>query len=923
MSLPNRRRGLVPPPPPRYDPEWENRLRLAMEHVLVPSDFTNSYPFNSPYLSGGRIEVTQISNVTGGPSNVTGDFTKTSPHDEESEVDGSHHWAMRQWRPPSYCGTAYYASPARLPESVSASPNVSGFRLDYDNLAPWSSYDAIADALASTDTKICFQAPVGYSTQATLMGGAVGRVDDEMLAETKSYWQMSLADLRDGISDYALSLAYYQNVSNNASGSLLTQRTVLDVTSPLEAVDNPGAFCTTIRINATAADKYLYSTGVDTWAEGSLSAFARSLLDDANASVCRNTLGAIGGSSLGVYEIVYGTGINSVDSSPIFTIDLTPSSLSLLGNFGMVNTQAANLGLTSLRILANHSAPIDGVRGIDNSVSVTGTSVITGISRGIINALTINKTGGSFNSAVGSEYILTLDGSIGTGTVYGLVGSIILGGTTTVTDLYGNYTNAISFTGAGPSVTNNYGWYIGDQGHAQVGTAKCISIGAQTNSATKTWVFAVDATQDSYFAGQFGVGMTTAPGEQVEIRDASGVQLRLSTSGTVYSNFQNEATTGVLTITTVGTTPNVNIGTSTAFTFSTSSGNLGIGQASSSTSRVAIAFAPTTSAAWRGVSVALNPDYNTGGTITTSPNGVSSIVTVTGTDTVNANPTGFLAQTIINKSSGAAGGGAGNSVRGGSFALTNSGAAAITVGYGVRTVITVTGAGNVTTGAVYYAGAPTLSSTGVITTNHGLYIDNQGHATLVGTCYGIYIAAQTTSATATWGFASAHTGNHYSLGNWMFGSAVAPTGIVHLRAAASGDVVQTIETTTSGDDPIEYTRQYRVTTTNATVTTLATIALTASKTYMIQAKVIARRTGGSAGTAEDGAGYVVTATFNTVGGVVTLIGAVDQDVVQESQAGWDCTMDSDGAGNARIRVTGATNNNVTWHAHVRTIEVGS
>lgn len=160
-------------------------------------------------------------------------------------------------------------------------------------------------------------------------------------------------------------------------------------------------------------------------------------------------------------------------------------------------------------------------------------------------------------------------------------------------------------------------------------------------------------------------------------------------------------------------------------------------------------------------------------------------------------------------------------------------------------------------------------------------------------------------------------------GTALFGAAAAPTGILHVRAAASGDVVQTIETVTSGDDPIEYTRQYRVTTTNATVTTLATIALTASKTYMIEAKVVARRTGGAGGTAEDGAGYIVVATFNTLAGVATLIGAVAQDVVQESQAGWDCTIDSDGAGNARIRVTGATNNNVTWHAHVRTMEVGS
>lgn len=45
----------------------------------------------------------------------------------------------------------------------------------------------------------------------------------------------------------------------------------------------------------TAADKYAYTTGVDTWAEGDITSFARTLLDDADAATMQTTLGlAIG-----------------------------------------------------------------------------------------------------------------------------------------------------------------------------------------------------------------------------------------------------------------------------------------------------------------------------------------------------------------------------------------------------------------------------------------------------------------------------------------------------------------------------------------------------------------------------------------------------------------------------------------------------
>jgi hypothetical protein len=126
----------------------------------------------------------------------------------------------------------------------------------------------------------------------------------------------------------------------------------------------------------------------------------------------------------------------------------------------------------------------------------------------------------------------------------------------------------------------------------------------------------------------------------------------------------------------------------------------------------------------------------------------------------------------------------------------------------------------------------------------------------------------------------------------------------------------------TGDDPTETVTQQRATTTDATVTTLQSITIPASTTVQIQARVTARRTGGASGTAEDGAGYTIFGTFKNVAGTATQIGATTVVNAHESQAAWDCVFDVTAA-TARIRVTGAADNNVTWHTVTRTYPVGS
>lgn len=110
------------------------------------------------------------------------------------------------------------------------------------------------------------------------------------------------------------------------------------------------------------------------------------------------------------------------------------------------------------------------------------------------------------------------------------------------------------------------------------------------------------------------------------------------------------------------------------------------------------------------------------------------------------------------------------------------------------------------------------------------------------------------------------------------------------------------------------------TTTDATVTTIFQYPLDGDNiTYFVEAYVLGRRTGGSAGTAGDSAGYIRRGTYQRAAGAApALVGAVQDGYTAESQAGWDCTLDLS-TNDLRVRVTGAANNTVVWHTtvHIR------
>lgn len=104
--------------------------------------------------------------------------------------------------------------------------------------------------------------------------------------------------------------------------------------------------------------------------------------------------------------------------------------------------------------------------------------------------------------------------------------------------------------------------------------------------------------------------------------------------------------------------------------------------------------------------------------------------------------------------------------------------------------------------------------------------------------------------------------------------------------------------------------QAQATTTDATATTLQLVTVPTDSVMYLKAKIVGRRTGGTNGANGDSAVYERSAKFKNVGGTVSVLN-LQSDYTSEDQLTWNGTLDVSGA-SARMRVTGAANNNITW-----------
>jgi|AACY02.16.fsa_nt_gi hypothetical protein len=104
-------------------------------------------------------------------------------------------------------------------------------------------------------------------------------------------------------------------------------------------------------------------------------------------------------------------------------------------------------------------------------------------------------------------------------------------------------------------------------------------------------------------------------------------------------------------------------------------------------------------------------------------------------------------------------------------------------------------------------------------------------------------------------------------------------------------------------------------TTDGSATAVDVIATETDKTYTLLTTVAARRTGGSAGSAGDSAGYELFGAFKNVGGTLSQVGTTTI-VAKEDQAAWAADFAVSGT-DIQVSVTGAADNDVSWVIHTR------
>lgn len=113
----------------------------------------------------------------------------------------------------------------------------------------------------------------------------------------------------------------------------------------------------------------------------------------------------------------------------------------------------------------------------------------------------------------------------------------------------------------------------------------------------------------------------------------------------------------------------------------------------------------------------------------------------------------------------------------------------------------------------------------------------------------------------------------------------------------------------------------KVKTTDATTTAIIRAGVANGKTLLVQAFIVARRTGGSAGTEGDSAFYVLTGAYKNISGVLTGIGTPNL-VGGEDQVAWNVGFSSAGT-DIVVTVVGEVNNDITWECTISTYEVGA
>lgn len=288
-------------------------------------------------------------------------------------------------------------------------------------------------------------------------------------------------------------------------------------------------------------------------------------------------------------------------------------------------------------------------------------------------------------------------------------------------------------------------------------------------------------------------------------------------------------------------------------------------------------------------------------TIATSGNGVTIALTA---NPVGGSETFRGINAVVATSGGAA---AGNTL------IASDGIASCTTSNGCTATIGVSGVANKTgTGTV-----ATLTGGSFGVTNIAA-----GAATVAA---GVYVApalAITGTFGTIYGFWSDGTEPNRMDGPLGVGLAPASSVQFHTRTG-SGNEVFRFETDTTGDDPRFYSIQSRGTTSGAASATFD-LPIATDKVQGIEVHITARCTASAAGCTTGQGGYWITrAVYKNVGGTVGEVGETNSFTAQDLTTPVATPALTVSGTNARLTVTGLTNQALTWQATWLVVQTGS